>query len=326
MSRSLGRYGVVSANLLYSHDTHNLLTRNINAPLPGTFDPTSPTSGTRPLGNSSNVYQFSSAANGNLEALVLKYRLQLTQRFYAFGVFEAQKNYTETDGITSFPSNQYDVRQDYGRAAIDHTGAYTGGFLWTLPYGIQVSPFLDVRTGLPFDITTGNDSNGDTIYNDRPAFANNVSRASAVPTPLGTFDVAPVAGQVLVPRNAGTAPGYIWLQLRAGKDLHLGPRPASSPVGPDGKPGPRPDRPWDLNFSVEVHNLTNHNNPGLPVGVISAQPCAATPASAVCSCAASVACSLAPSQFFGRSLSMAGDFSPITASNRTILLQTSFTF
>ena len=326
VSRSLARYGTVSANFLYSHSTHNLLTSNINAPLPGTFDPTISSSGTRPLGDSSNVYQFSSAANGNLEALVLKYRLQVTQRFFAFGVYEAQKNYTESDGITSFPSNQYDLRQDYGRAAINRTSAYTGGILWTLPYGIQISPFLDVRTGLPFDITTGTDSNGDTFYNDRPAFAKDLSRASVVPTSLGAFDTAPVPGQALVPRNAGTAPGYIWLQLRAGKDFHLGPRPPSGPPGPDGKSAPLPDRPWDLNLGVEVHNLTNHNNPGLPVGVISAQPCAAA-GSTPCACPAPApSCSLVPSPFFGHSLSLASDFSPITASNRTVLLQTSFTF
>ncbi len=324
--RSLGRFGSVSGNLFYAHQTHGYLTRNINAPLPGTYDPNKPSSGTRPLGTTANVYQFSSAANGNAEHFFINYNLRLSKRLVAFGVLDTQKNYTESDGITSFPSNQYDLRQDYSRAAINRAVSYTGGFTLNLPYDVQMIPFLFAHSGLPFDITTGSDANGDTIYNDRPALAADPSRTSVVNTLLGSFDTAPPPGQKPIGRNQGTSPAYVWLQLRATRDFHLGPRPATAAVGPDGKPAPRPDRPWDLNFGVEVHNLTNHNNPGLPVGVISAQPCG-TASTAPCTCGTGVAqCALAPSQFFGHSLSLAPDFSPITASNRTILLQTTFTF
>ena len=133
-----------------------------------------------------------------------------------------------------------------------------------------------------------------------------------------------------MPRNFGTSPGFVWLGLRAGKDLRVGPRPtmaAQGANGPQGKAGTPPDRPWVWNVGVEVNNLTNHNNPGLPVGAIAAQPCVST-GTAPCSCPTGGAsgCPLAPSQYFGRSLSLANDFSPITASNRTIRLRTSFTF
>ncbi len=324
--RSLGRLGSVSGNLFYAHQAHGYLTRNINAPLPGTFDPDNPASGTRPLGTAANVYQFSSAANGNAEHFFLKYNLRLNKRLFGFGVADTQKNYTESDGIASFPSNGYNLRQDYGRAAISRAVSYTGGFTLTLPLDVQLTPFLLAHSGAPFDITTGSDRNGDTIYNDRPGIAADPSRASVVNTSLGSFDTAPQPGETLIPRNFGTSPAYVWLQLRATKDLRVGPRPAMPATGPDGKPAPRPDRPWDLNFGVEVHNLTNHNNPGLPVGVLSAQPCG-TASAVPCNCGVGTGqCALAPSQFFGHSLSLASDFSPITASNRTILLQTTFTF
>jgi hypothetical protein len=52
---------------------------------------------------------------------------------------------------------------------------------------------------------------------------------------------------------------------------------------------------------VEAQNLFNNVNPAAPVGVLS-------------------------SPLFGRSLSIATDFSPLTAANRTILLHSTFTF
>jgi len=38
-------------------------------------------------------------------------------------------------------------------------------------WGVRLSPFITARSGAPFNITTGTDLNGDTIFNDRPAFA-----------------------------------------------------------------------------------------------------------------------------------------------------------
>lgn len=323
-SRSLGRFGSVSGNLLYAHNTHNFLTRNANAPLPGTVNPANPASGMRPLGTELNQYQFASRANGNLERFYLNYQLKLPGHLFLFGVFAANKNFNESDGVDHFASNAYDIRQDYGRAAIDRAQDFTGGLLWTLPHDIQVTPFLAVRSGLPFDITTGADNNGDTIYNDRPGVVTSASTAVAG-TPLGTFDIQPEYGQSLYPRNAGTAPGFLWLDFKVGKDFHVGPRPRASASAAGKGSAAQPDRPWTLNFSVDAQNLTNHNNPGLPVGAISAQPCGSG-TTAPCSCPVSGQCLLAPSRYFGHSLSLATDLSPVTASNRTILLQTSFTF
>ena len=324
VTRSLGRYGSVSGNLVYAHTAHGFLTRNANAPLPGTFNPGNPASGVRPLGTSANVYQFASAGNGNLERFFLNYQLRLGKRVTAFGVFDADKNYSDSDGVEHFVSNPYDVRQDYARANIDRAQTFTGGLRWTLPYGVQATPFLTVHSGSPFDITTGTDLNGDTVYNDRPALATDLTRGSVVRTALGNFDVAPGAGATILPRNYGTSPGYVWLQLMVNRDFHIGPRSKIASPVQKGTAAGAPDRPWDLNVAVEVHNLTNHNNPGLPIGVLSAQPCGATQ-TAPCTSAGN-GFSLAPSGYFGHSLSLAGDFSPVTASNRTILLQTSLTF
>lgn len=321
VERALGHRGTVSAHFTYAHEAHLFLTRNLNAPLPGTTRPGVPGSGVRPFGDE-NLYAFSSDANGNLERVTLNFRLQPVSRVMMFGVFNTEKHFTEADGVERFPSNEYNLRQDYGRSNLNRAQWFTGGLQWSLPHGFQVMPFLDAHSGVPFDITTGNDENGDTVYNDRPGFGAGPDRPSVVQTPLGAFDTRPATGATLIPRNFGTSPAYFWLQLQASKDFHVGPRPRKGTTAAGN--GAAQERPWDLNFAVEVHNLTNHNNPGPPVGVLSAQPCNGR-GTATCTCATGQ-CPLVPSAFFGRSLSLASDFSPATASNRTILLQTSFSW
>ena len=129
-------------------------------------------------------------------------------------------------------------------------------------------------------------------------------------TPYGVFDTAPIAGQRMIPRNYGTAPALLWIDLQLKRGFLLGPRPkgteiAGTTTGSAASPGSanngRSDRPWDLQLSIDVQNLTNHNNPGVPVGVLT-------------------------SRYFGHSLSLANDFSPLTASNRTVELGASFSF
>jgi hypothetical protein len=37
------------------------------------------------------------------------------------------------------------------------------------PWQVELLPILFLSSGQPYDVTTGNDDNGDGIYNDRPA-------------------------------------------------------------------------------------------------------------------------------------------------------------
>ena len=318
--RYLGRKGVISGTLLYAHGSHEYLTRNINTPLPGTINEANP-NGIRPLGTAQNIYQFSSDSNENDEVATLNARLQATRRLSLFSVYTFQHQVNETGGPASFTSNQYNLRQDYARAngIPSHTAQLV--MFYDLPKNFGAAIFFNAHSGPPFDITTGTDVNGDTIFNDRPAFATDLTRASVVRTAFGTFDTAPLPNQRLVPRNYGSSPGLAWLDVQLYRDFHLGPRPRANAVAPGGQASPAAARPWDLKFQVEAQNVLNHNNPGVPVGALAAQPCTAVASGAVS--ASSQTCA---SPYFGRSLSLASDFSPLTASNRTILLQASFSF
>ena len=323
--RDLGRRGTVSAMFLYAHGAHEYLTRNINAPLPGTFDPGLPGSGVRPLGTAQNIYQFSSDSNENDEVFTANTQVQLTRSLFVFAAYTLQRQANEGAGVSSFPSEPYNLRADYAPDAAAFKQVLNSALIWTLPHGLQAGLFFNAHSGTGFDITTGTDLNGDTIFNDRPAYATDLSRPSVVRTRFGNFDTLPLPGAALVPRNAGEAPALLWLDPQLRKNFHIGPRPSAEKIkagntaasAAASAPSPaRPERPWQLSFQVDAQNILNHTNPGTPIGVLP------TPGQPLChGLQSTTACS-----YFGQSLSLANDFSPLTASNRTILVQSFFTF
>ena len=297
-----GRWGSVSASWIQLHNVHQFISRNINAPLPGTYDPANPASAVRPLGGNSDLYQFSSDANGNDAGLVVNTSLSPTKWMQVFAYYTAEHQRSETSGAAAFPSNQYDLRQDYGRSQ-QPGQTYFVEVTMQLPFGITVDPFINGGSGIPFDVTIGQDLNGDTIYNDRPAFATDLTRASVMRTAYGNFDTSPIAGQKLVPVNYATGPSSIFVQLSVEKSFKVGPRPGvSSAVSAPGKgPAPRPDRPYNLSFSVVSANVLNHVNPGIPIGVLD-------------------------SPLFGKSISLNTGQLTNAAANRTVFLHSSFNF
>lgn len=304
--RLIGHIGNIAVNYLEADGRRQYLLLNANAPLPGTYDPNDPTSGVRPFGGTGNIYQYTAEGTGHAQMFFTNLNLNPTRRLYLFAFYVAQRDHSDANGTSWFASNPYNIRQDYGRDDSDTGQSFYTGAAISLPYGFTVQPFISARSGRPFNITTGTDLNGDTIYNDRPAFATDLSRPSVVRTAYGNFDTAPISSQAIIPYNYGHGPGLVWVDLQATKVFHVGPRPAMSaapqPMSAEGVgPTPHSERPWTLGFSVEAQNLFNHVNPGQPVGVLS-------------------------SPLFGRSLSVATDFSTLTAANRTVLLHSTFTF
>jgi hypothetical protein len=266
VDRTLGKIGSVSASYLWARGIHQYISENINAPLPGTYSPNVPNSGVRPLGGSQNIYQFKSAGIAKGQLFFANGNLRLNKRFSLYAFYRFQNERDDVFSPTSFPSNSYDPSADYGQSARLQKSQLSVDGNVSLPWNILAMPFLVVGTGIPFNITTGTDLNGDTIYNDRPAFATDLTRPSVVKTPYGNFDTEPIAGQKIIPVNYGHSPGYLQVNLEAEKTIRIGPR-ATAKVA-RGKLTGKGDRPYALKFGVEVQNLLNSVNPGQPIGVL----------------------------------------------------------
>jgi hypothetical protein len=73
------------------------------------------------------------------------------------------------DSALSLPSNNLDPDADWGPAANDIRHRVFFMANTPLPYAIRASMQGQYSSALPYNITTGVDDNGDTVFNDRPA-------------------------------------------------------------------------------------------------------------------------------------------------------------
>ena len=292
VERQLSKNATLTVNYLNSHGLHQLITDDINAPLNGTVA----------FPGQGPIYEFESLGIFKQEQLVTNINVRAGAKYSLFGFFMINNAHSDTAGATSFPSNQFDITQDYGRTPFDiRYRAFFGGSI-ALPYAFRVSPFVIFNSGAPFDITIGQDRNGDQILNQRPFLAASPGQPGAIATPFGVFDpgvVPAVPGEQISPAYLGTGPNEFTFNLRLSKSFGFGQARESSdsnpqnrrggegghgggpgggrggvfggpggPGGPFGGGGNPTGRPYNVTFSVYARNLFNNANLGTPVGVI----------------------------------------------------------
>ena len=321
-----------------------LLSNNINTPLPGTF----PANPVYPLGTPGNVYQFESGAIYRQNELISQVNYRFRTRISLRGYYALNYANSNTAGATSFPSNPFNLQEDYGRAEFDvRHRVFLGGSI-NLPRNISLFPFFLANSGVPYSVTISRDLIGSSQFNQRPAFATAQSNpASVVNTQFGAFDTLPQAGEPLVPINSLTGPPHFSLNLRLSKTWGFGSeltRPGAGPGGGPGGPGGRgpgggarpgggggggnrgggggfggpggggggTNRRYNLTLAINARNIFNYENLSLPSGVLSPPQ---TPGG-----------SASVPFFFGKSNALAGGAFSSTSASRLIYLQLGFTF
>jgi hypothetical protein len=246
---------ILSVTYLSTRGMHLLRSRNVNAPILPIRLSESSDGTVSPLGLGS-IYAYESTGTLNQNQLLVKIESRIGKEFSAFAQYSYGQAFSDTDGPGSFPANQYDLSSEFGRSGTDVRHRFFFSGTARGPFGIQLSPFLILRSGLPFNITTGRDANGDSLFTDRPAFATDLSKSGLVVTRFGAFDPNPSAGQPIIPRNFGSGPAYFTLSVRLSREFTFN-RP-TMPL--------KPERSYKLKLSVSARNLLNTVNPGLPVG------------------------------------------------------------
>ena len=242
--------------------THLVSIVNANTPLPGTFISGEPASGVRPLGNAAgNVFVYEAQGFIRENAGWVQVTNKMSPRVSLTAYYSLMFAKGDVDNLGS-PSNSYNLRQDYGRSSFDRHHYFSLQGTVKAPLGLQFNPLFIAASGNPYDLTIGSDLNGDTIANDRPAFATNLSRPSVVLTRFGAFDTDPMPGQKLVPRNYLTGTGMWILNLRLGRTFSFGKPKAAAANSSGGST----ERRYKLNFNVDVNNVFNHLNQGGYVG------------------------------------------------------------
>jgi hypothetical protein len=331
----------VSATYLYSRGIHQLLSRNIDAPMPdGTrpalgLCPTNPIGA--PAGTPCNIYEYDSLAVFKENQIFLNLNVAYGRKLTFTGFYIYSKANSDTGGPGYHPSNQYDIMQDYGRQFFDVRNRVFAFANYSAPWGFRISPFLSASSGAPFNLQLSQDVNGDSFFNDRPVFASSLSNPSNVDTTkYGNFDISTTApaGSKLIPINYGNGPVQFAMNMRVAKSFGVGPRveegkgavagdggggrgggrgmPGMGLGGTGGGPhGPntRVDRRYSITLSAFAHNLFNVVNLAPPNGTLGGPPDGTT-----------------NSPFFGKSNQLANGFFSHGSAVRDFNFQAVFNF
>jgi hypothetical protein len=345
LERQLTKTANMTVSYLNSRGWDQLFQNNLNTPTSNVIFPyyLNPASGLRPFGTM-NIYDYQSEGIYRQNQLFVQGTVRAGAKVTLFAYYVL--NYANSDalGATTFPSNPFNINQDYGRSPFDIRNRFFLGGSVGLPWGLRFSPFMLASSGSPYSITLSQDLIGSSQFNQRPAFATGPAGGSIVTVPgFGTFDTLPTPGEKLVPINSLTGPNHFTLNVRLAKTFNFGPENKSTgasggsgggggggggrggggggggrnPFGGGGGPGgfgggTPSSRRYSITLSVNARNVFNDVNPATPSAVLSPPMTTGGDASF--------------SRFFGVSNGLApGPFSS-GAANRQIYLQAGFSF
>jgi hypothetical protein len=234
----------LTTNYQYQRGVHLLRGRDVNAPIPGIGRP-DPTVG--------NVIDIESSAYASAHRLTVGVRpAKFVNGFFWSANYLWMKNTNEADGPFSLPVDNFNLRAERGPSATDLRQYFSALASKKFLKAFSILAIFNATSALPYNITTGFDNNGDTVFNDRPP---GVGRNSA----------------------RGAARWEVGSRLSWSRDFGPEQKPTGGTivktvrVGGEGAASPSVSMSGTKRFSLELYaqafNLFNHTNLGSFVGV-----------------------------------------------------------
>lgn len=339
LERQLNKVANLNVSYLNSVGNDQFLTNNINAPTnENDFYPyyLNPAAALRPIPNE-NVYEYQSNAIFRQNQLFVQSRIMAGSNLTLFAYYVLNYAKSDTSGANSFPSNPFNIMQDYGRASFDARNRFFLGGSISLPWGLRLSPFMIASSGSPYNVTLSQDLIGSSQLNQRPSLSSATAGGPVVTVPgFATYNTLPGVNATPIPINDFTGPSRFTLNVRLAKTFNFGPENkgpsgggaqdgghrggggrggGSNPFG-GGRMvfgGGGSSKRYGITLSVNARNVFNDVNLLNPSAVLNPPPVPGGDASF-------------NARFFGVSNQLAqGPFSSGSA-NRQIYLQASFSF
>lgn len=252
--------GSVRINTMFVHrrGVHQLRGIDVNAPVDGR----------RPDPLAGPVTEVRSGARSSFDALSINFNfVRPERRMFVAANYTLARSTNEADSVLSLPADAANPAAERGPASDDARHRAMGFASFPLFRSLSAGLSFNVRSALPYEITTGRDDNGDSLSTDRPA---------------GTQ------------RNAGRGRALADISGRLAWRTGFGGAPTAGPSGPQvrivrgGEANPLGDMPSGLptkRYTVEVYaqvfNAVNRTNAQAFSGVLLSpffgQPIAAAP-------------------------------------------------
>jgi Carboxypeptidase regulatory-like domain len=235
-------------------------TRNINSPLAGTFGSTN--GGIYPFITEQRILFTQSNGKGkafkfyaNMAFPDWRFRGERVRLFVYYSFLKSYDNSVKASGSVF---DAYDFINEYAPTENDGVHYLDIGYGFPLHRTVKLGGDLTINSGNRFNIVTGQDTNGDGFYYERPAFASNLNKAGVIKTKYGWLDPNPTSSDLLIPRNLGrgsyssnfNAYIYKWFGFNDDKKDKQGPKQR-------------------FYIRLDITNVFNKNNNNTPVGNIS---------------------------------------------------------
>jgi hypothetical protein len=177
VDQPLARYARVRVNYSRSLGRDQFRSRDANAPL----------GGVRPDPGVRNITQLESTARSRNESFDVELSLNHQPRRLSANVrYSLGEAWNETDGALSLPPDSLDLSSEWGPARNDVRHRLNTAFNTDVWLGFRVGGNFRMQSASPYTITTGVDTNGDGVNNERPA---GVGRNSARGAPTRNLDL-----------------------------------------------------------------------------------------------------------------------------------------
>ena len=179
----------------------------------------------RPDPTFGRVLMHESTGNRTYHGLILGAERRFAERWRFTAAYTLSKSMADSEArnSTTLPTDQYNLRADWGPSDTDVRHNFVGTAQVTLPFDVQLSGILQLHSPFPFNVVSGRDTNNDSRSGDRPDPVANVSYPTNGILTYGTFSI-PVNRPGTLGRNAFRGPDFRSLDARISKAIPFGKR------------------------------------------------------------------------------------------------------
>ncbi len=212
-SHTIAKNWNISADYYIAQMWHYTRSENINSPV------NDQPNGPRPLGANLNILQWQSSGRGYGNVLFMGLEQHSLKRLQFFmGAVRVDIIDDTDDSPFTTPQTTGSNVGEYARR--DNEGLWNvfGNATLTLPEKLQLSANFNGSGRQPYNITTGQDNNGDGNFNDRPQYAA-PGTPGAIQTPWGLLVAS--GGTGVFPRNKGIMPWTVYLDTNLQRTFKL---------------------------------------------------------------------------------------------------------
>ena len=158
LERPLAAWADFRTDYMWTRGSNTLRSINVNAP----------TNGVRPDPTVGNITEIQSSGKRASDRFTVALNARyVPRRILGMVMYQYTNSRNFADMPTALPSNSLDPDADWGPSAQDVRHRIFFNFNTPLGNGVRLGVNVQGSSALPYNITTGLDNNGDTVFNDR---------------------------------------------------------------------------------------------------------------------------------------------------------------